>query len=267
MGAHPSKPKPDTTFQVIGAGLPRTGTASFSRALSILLSGPVYHGGTQTTLGPPTDIKSWINLLSHWPPRSPSDKHTVLSILKNRLDGYAAVTDSPCNGLVPELLSLYPDAIVICTIRDPTMWVKSMETVANASTLWFLRAVLFLLPGMRHFPDYINGLRNQWITLYGKGEPATREHWDKHVAYLKRVVPKDQLVFFDVKDGWAPLCKVLGKAEPNVEFPRINDGRAIEELTRRFIVKGLVRWGVVLMTIGVGVAGTLYMGNSYRGYT
>lgn len=73
MGNQPSIPNPGTKFQVIGAGLSRTGTASFSEALRILLDGPVYHGGTQTTLGKPVEIKSWIKLLSHWPPVKQND--------------------------------------------------------------------------------------------------------------------------------------------------------------------------------------------------
>lgn len=39
--------------------------------------------------------------------------------LKPQLDGYAAVTDAPCNGFVPELFTLYSDAMVLCTVRDP----------------------------------------------------------------------------------------------------------------------------------------------------
>jgi hypothetical protein len=175
------------------------------------------------------------------------------------LDGYAAVTDAPCNGLIPELLTLYPNAMVICTTRDPDAWVKSMATVANAATLWFLRFVLFWLPGMRHFPAYIDVLRNQWVVLYGQSEPATIEHWDRHIAYLKRTVPADRLVFFDVKDGWEPLCKVLKKDIPAEAFPRINDGKAIDDLTKKFVVKGLATWGAVLLTAGVGVASVVYM--------
>jgi hypothetical protein len=158
MGNQPSVPKPGTKFQVIGAGLSRTGTASFSEALCILLNGPVYHGGTQATLGPEVEIKSLIKLLSHFPPKSPSDKTIIHDLLKQRLDGYAAVTDTPFNGLVEELLEAYPDALVICTIRDPEAWVKSLEVVQNASTMWFLRFVLFPVPGMRHFVDFIDGL-------------------------------------------------------------------------------------------------------------
>lgn len=57
------------------------------------------------------------------------------------------MTDAPASGLVKELLELHPDAKVICTVRDPDAWVKSMDTVQNASTLWFLGVVLLPLPG------------------------------------------------------------------------------------------------------------------------
>ncbi|OAL02871.1 hypothetical protein IQ06DRAFT_367417 [Phaeosphaeriaceae sp. SRC1lsM3a] len=255
MGQQPSLPKPGTKLQVIGAGLPRTGTSSFTQALSILLDGPAYHGGTQCTLGGEHEIRFWISALNAWPPKTPSDSSLIRSILRSRLDGYVAVTDSPCNGLVPELLELYPNALVICTVRDPDAWVKSMDTVANAATLSFLRIILFWMPTMRWFPDYVNALRRQWVTLYGRPEPATRHHWDEHVKYLERVVPKERLVWFDVREGWEPLCTALGKEVPDMEFPRINDGKAIEEMAKRMVTRGLMRWGVVVGSIGVAVVG------------
>jgi hypothetical protein len=79
------------------------------------------------------------------------------------------------------------------------------------------------------------------------------------MKYLRSIVPEDRLVIFDVKEGWGPLCKVLEKKVPDVEFPRINDGKAIEELTKRFITKGLVRWGIVVSTVGVGVLSFWFM--------
>jgi hypothetical protein len=107
---------------------------------------------------------------------------------------------------------------------------------------------------MRFFPDYIEQLRRQWVELFGMPEPATRVHWDRHVEYLKRVVPEDRLVWYDVKDGWQPLCRVLGKEVPDVEFPRINDSKAIEELAKKMVVRGLMRWGMVIGG-SVGVLG------------
>ncbi|KAF3052278.1 hypothetical protein E8E11_001270 [Didymella keratinophila] len=93
MSAQPSSPKPGATIHVIGGGLPRTATASFSQALSILLDAPDYHGGTQITLGPPSHIKSWIEILTHWPSRTSSNTAIVNKHLKARLDG-SSQTDS-----------------------------------------------------------------------------------------------------------------------------------------------------------------------------
>lgn len=151
MGAEASKPQPGTKLRVLGVGLPRTGTASFSEALRILLQGPVHHGGTQITHGAEAELPSWIKLLSHFPAENEDDRKLILDILKDRYDGYAALTDPTVSGVVEELMSLYPDAVVISTERDCEGWVRSMRTVEGASTMWFLKFVLLPLPGMRHF--------------------------------------------------------------------------------------------------------------------
>ena len=122
-----SLPQPGTEFQVIGAGLPRTGTASLTKALEILLGGPVWHGGTQTTLGPPSQIKAWSKILQNWLSKTDSSRSTALQLIKHELEGYAAITDCPGGQLVPELLNLYPNAKVICTVRDPVKWEKSLD--------------------------------------------------------------------------------------------------------------------------------------------
>ena len=258
MGQQASAPKPGSKLKVIGAGLSRTGTASFSQALEILLDGPVYHGGTQTTLGPEIEIKSWIKVLSHWPARNDSDKRLILDLMAGRLDGFAATTDAPASGLVPELMELYPDAKVICTVRDPKSWEKSMEGISNAATMWFLRFVLFPLPALRYFVDYINVLRDAWIKLYGEREPLTRLTYDRHIAWLKRTVPEDRLIFFNVKDGWEPLCKALGKEVPDgVPFPRINDGDAIDTFAKKHVQRGLLRWAGIIAAIVALIAVTI----------
>ncbi|KAJ0329861.1 hypothetical protein COL5a_003686 [Colletotrichum fioriniae] len=124
MGQEASKPKPGTRLQVIGAGLPRTGTASLAKALEILLSdgdgAPVHHGGTQLTRGPESEIRSWITCLSHTPIRTAADEKVVLDTLTAHFhDGYAAVVDVPGMLFTEELAALHPDALVICTVREP----------------------------------------------------------------------------------------------------------------------------------------------------
>lgn len=247
-------------MQVIGAGLPRTGTASFTEALRILLNGPVYHGGTQMTLGPESDVTSWIKILPLTVDnaKSEEDRRKMLEMMRGRLDGYVACTDTPTCGLVPELLELYPEAKVVVTTRDPASWEHSMSRIASAATLRFLRIVMMPLPTMRYFADYINHVRVQYLSLYGEQEPLSQDVYHKHMAWLKDTVPTDQLVFFDVKDGWEPLCKALGKDVPNVPFPQLNDGEAIDRLAANLFKKGLQRWAVIIGVVSTFTGSVLW---------
>lgn len=256
MGQQYSQPKPGAKPVVICAGLPRTGTASISAALEILLDGPVYHGGTQVFLGEPWEIQTATRLLRQWPPKDDTTAAQNLQLLDRLVGrGYVAIADMPGAGLVPELLQLYPDAKVVVTTRDVEKWEVSMQTVSSASTMWFLRVVLFPLPTMRHLVGYIDALRPQWLTLYGETEPPTRKSYDRHVEWMKEVVPKERLFFVDVKDGWGPLCAALDRPVPKgVEYPHINDGKAIDEFAARQVGKGLMAWLKIFAVGGVTAA-------------
>ena len=48
------------------------------------------------------------------------------------------------------------------------------------------------------------------------------------VSQVKSIVPKDQLLVFDVKEGWEPLCKFLDLPIPDIPFPNINDRRQVQ---------------------------------------
>lgn len=257
MGQQASLPQQGTSIQVIGAGLPRTGTASFSLALEILLGGPVYHGGTQSTLGPPSQIKAWTRIMQLWLQGRPADRPAMLDLISQDLDGYAAITDSPGSQFVPELMQLYPHAKVVCTVRDPDPWKQSMHRVISMIVLSFLRVVLLPLPGMRHWINYVVLIGNMWEKMYGEQTP-TAVTYHRHIAWLKEVVPEDRLVFFDVKDGWGPLCKALDMDVPTDQpFPHVNDADAIAQVAKYHIRRGLTRWAVILAVGAAGVAWAL----------
>ncbi|KAJ3531882.1 hypothetical protein NM208_g8680 [Fusarium decemcellulare] len=127
-----------------------------------------------------------------------------------------------------------------------------MEVVSTSATQWFLRVVLFPVPSMRHFVDYINALRDQWVLVYGEAEPPTSKTYHRHMEWLKENVPEDRLVFLDVKDGWEPLCKALDLPVPkDVPFPRINDSKAIDAFAAEQVNRGLVRWLAILGITGI----------------
>lgn len=257
MGAEASKPQVGVPFQVIGAGLSRTGTSSFNTALSILLRGLAHHGGTQIVLGSTNVMSSWLKMFAHWPSSRPEDKAIVHHIIKQQLDGYVGATDLPIHGIVEDVLEVYPNAKVICTVRDPEPWTKSMNALKGVCQMLFLRFALLPLGGGKwRFPDFIEALIRMWQHQYGHGTGV--EHYRNHIAYLKRVVPQDQLFFFDVKDGWEPLCKILGKEVPDISFPRVNDSKATEELAQKMVVKGLKCWTVIFTALAVGTVGVWY---------
>ncbi|MCJ1320384.1 hypothetical protein MMC15_005722 [Xylographa vitiligo] len=254
MGQTASTPSPNAKFQVIGAGLSRTGTTSFGSALSLLLKGPVYHGGTQVVGSSEAHIKSWIRCISHTPIRTPTDAQIVNSWLREVFTGYVACTDYPGAQFTPELLALHPDAKVICTLRDPDRWAESIEAMSKSVTMWHLSVLLWPVPTMRWFVRYLDVTRaGRWKELYGV-EYADRGVWDKHIEWLKGVVPPEKLFFFDVRDGWEPLCKILGVEVPEgIEFPRENDKEAVESLIKAQVMRGLMTWAAISGGVAVGL--------------
>ena len=44
---------------------------------------------------------------------------------------------------------------------------------------------------------------------------------------VRALVPPKQLLVFEVKEGWAPLCEFLQLPVPDIPFPNINDAGEI----------------------------------------
>ena len=46
---------------------------------------------------------------------------------------------------------------------------------------------------------------------------------------LKRSIKKENLLVFNVKEGWGPLCKFLGVPEPEQPFPNLNSKESFQQ--------------------------------------
>ena len=44
----------------------------------------------------------------------------------------------------------------------------------------------------------------------------------KHILYVKSTVPKEDLLIWEVKDGWKPICDFLKKPIPDGPIPHDN---------------------------------------------
>lgn len=72
---------------------------------------------------------------------------------------------------------------------------------------------------------------NKWILLHRDDwESAIRkidenfDRWLDHtiVYYKKRKLEQENLLHYNVNQGWEPLCSFLNKPVPNVDFPHLN---------------------------------------------
>lgn len=252
------------TFQVIVAGLPRTGTTSMTSALEILLEGRVFDGGASSFSGDAAMQRQMIELARHCPTKTLADRSFVLTRLQQLTHGCVASSDQPGAFFVEELLQIYPDAKVIVTTRDRQSW------WASYSTLWHSINDLYpwswLSPQIRRFCVFSFQFWGRVPQAVGispcKPLPMSNQEglYDAHAAYLRRVVPSKQLFFFNVRDGWEPLCKILEAPVPDEPFPHVfprsmlttGTVELLAQLKRRFV-------------IAVGAASLLMAAAAYAG--
>lgn len=233
-------------MKVIGAGLSRTGTTSFGTALSTLLDGPCYHGGTQVLNSPESHIKRWIEVIEQTPVQDAAARKFVRQNIKELMDGYVACTDLPSYAFVEELMDIYPDAVVICTIRDPDKWWASIAPIIEKGNRALLQWIFAPIPTLRMFSRYhaVLGDGRLGEIYFRPGEPKhpTRLMWERHMEHLKKIVPPEKLFFYDVREGWNPLCKILNVPMPKTPFPRLNDAQTMDKFMKYNVKKGLMAW-------------------------
>ncbi|TVY37735.1 hypothetical protein LSUB1_G004827 [Lachnellula subtilissima] len=254
----PSLPgDPSLTPRVIGAGYSRTGTVSFTIALQKLLNGPVCHTGSVCFNREEAIIKQFCAIGKADPVK---DQALINNTLRSIFAGYVGLTDSPGSMYVGELAEVYPDAVVICTTRDAERWWESVQELEKTVVAFWMLDILFSpMPSLRYFKTFIMSMapRHDYIYDYGPEKQRGPDHLQIHEEYLKRVVPSSRLFFFDVKDGWAPLCKILDCPIPDEPFPHANEKEAMQEAA-------VVRWMQIIVGGGLLVVFGVWIFGRYR---
>ena len=151
------------------------------------------------------------------------------------LSDYTACIDYPTCGYLEELMALSPNAKVLLSIRDtPEAWVKSASSTIMPCAYESAFASGICYHGLKWLPIFGNIVRifnmleasynkcavGYFVPKYPENRVQYYEDWVDHVI---RTVPTDRLLTFNVKEGWEPLCKFLGKPVPSTPFPRMND--------------------------------------------
>ncbi|KAI0126849.1 NAD dependent epimerase/dehydratase [Xylariales sp. AK1849] len=251
MGQLPSKPQKGAKFQVIGAGMCRTGTKTLNEALSILLKGPCHDSGIQSLGGSPHEIKTWLDIMELAPLQSgPEDEQKMDWLIQSIFDGYVATMDCPAASLVPEIMRAYPEAIVIVTTREQKSWWKSMKNMNGMMSTWYLPVIVMWLRKAQGYGVW--GVRFQALSKWRYGSEGIREPTKEiHEDHIRKVVPKEKVHWYNVADGWEPLCKILNVPVPDQPFPHNNSKSEAKKVWERHVIAGASSWLFVLGILAV----------------
>jgi hypothetical protein len=205
-------------MRVIGAGLPRTGTLTQKVAVELLGLGPCYHW---------VDVLADLRRVDQWQ-RALDGEGPWQEIF----DGFNSSVDWPGGYFYRELMQAYPEAKVLLSVRDGEAWERSFR-----ETIWNMghgESLLRLLSSARahvdpQWHDYLALVdRMFWGPqgTFAKGHATAAEliaEMERHNEEVKRAVPAERLLVWQVTDGWGPLCEFLEVDVPAEPLPHVND--------------------------------------------
>jgi hypothetical protein len=250
-------------MKVIGAGFGRTGTASLKAALEILGFGPCYH--MFEVFANPGHADFWE---AAWR-GEPADWDGVLG-------SYEASVDWPACTFYEELMERHPDAKVLLSVRDPERWYESTRQtiykISKISTGSPFSRLGFALLSRLVFGRFKTGqgpMGDEIIfrgTFDGRFEDKHHaiEVFDRHNEEVRRRVPKERLLVYEVKEGWGPLCEFLGVEEPDKPFPHLN---AAAEMRRMILVLRILSVAIpaaLALVVGIPALALLKRGSLRR---
>ncbi|GJJ12976.1 hypothetical protein Clacol_007223 [Clathrus columnatus] len=204
------------SIEVIGLGLGRTGTMSLWAALNILGFGPAYH-----PMQSPTEAEDW----SAWA-EIIEGRDTSPEAFDEILRGYKSAVDSQVAVMFKEVYAAYPNAKFVLTVRDPSKWENSLKaTVLKARELTDKNQVKPKMEGKARWAK-------TYFDVYHKGRLAThaKEELEEHTENVKSTIPADQLLVYDVKEGWDRLAEFLGVPKPDIPFPHLNETQSYHQV-------------------------------------
>jgi hypothetical protein len=243
-------------IKIICAGLGRTGTLSLTEALQILGYKPYHYIDFN-------HASAWEKLAE-----GSCSADDVIDLIVQ--DGYDAVLENPTCDIYRDFIKRFPDAKIILTVRDtPEIFETSWKNLFNTMTIteepfrWSFPSPFGWVPVFRQ----LKKIRSFMGTTHLQLEPGALTHgWkEKEAGWIARQyqrhnhdiiehVPKDNLLIFNVKEGWKPLTDFLGcKVPVEQDFPRseINTSKSLKRMRNMFLVV-VYGWipGAILSTAG-----------------
>ncbi len=211
-------------LKIVGAGFGRTGTLSLKSALERLGFGPCYH--MFEVVERPAHIEMWHRLAF-----GGSMDWDLL------FKDFQSAVDWPAARYWRELADYYPDAKVLLSVRDPEAWYKSVT-----DTIY--RGLTMRIPDKAPEPRKLQTAMARKIVLEDTFDGRFEDKayaiavFNRHNQTVRNSIDPARLLVFDAKEGWAPLCRFLGVAQPDEPFPRLNDTATIQEMMKQMRKSG-----------------------------
>jgi hypothetical protein len=205
-------------LKVVGAGFGRTGTLSLKTALEKLDCGPCYH--MMEVFPRPEHVAMWHRLAfgqtMDW---------------DELFRGFRATVDWPSTRWWREIAAHYPDAKVLLSVRDPEAWYKSMSDTIyqpmKSSAPDGAPELLRLQTEMVRKAILSETFDNRF-----EDKAHAIEVFNRHNQEVRDAIDPARLLVFDVREGWAPLCRFLEVPIPDEPFPRLNDSATTQAMIR-----------------------------------
>jgi hypothetical protein len=216
-------------LRVVGAGLPRTGTASLKAGLERLLGGSCYHM-VELLMEHVEHAGTWRDAIDGQPPDWP-----------RFLAGYTAAVDWPASWTWRELADAFPDAVVLLSQRDSAeTWYRSVEgTVLQSMHRIAKYADPDQVPPSERrpaqwadaSPEQLVAL-GQLFTRLGRVLSGDRDmimaYYQRHLAEVRATIPPGRLLEWQPTAGWEPLCAALDVPIPDEPFPHENSSEVFK---------------------------------------
>lgn len=150
----------------------------------------------------------------------------------------------PTAALMPELIAAYPEAKAIIAMRDPDAWWTSLEKSVGKQHKElreypsFIRNILMRLDPffLKRFAPLLEATKFGPFGQFGFQDP---EHCKRvYIAMheeVRNMVVKENMLEYQLEQGWGPLCNFLGRDVPEIPFPHINDSVEFDE--RMWLIK------------------------------
>ncbi|KAM0078764.1 hypothetical protein ACKRZS_009497 [Fusarium odoratissimum] len=230
------------------AGLPRTSTTSLKKGLEILGVTPCFHLGDPPA--PISRVKESARVLAI------QDRNERLKALKKLYDGFEAVFEPPASALVDDMLTIYPNAKVILSVRkNPQVWLASYYGLGiDLRSKWY-RILGYWIPGVIHSSDLIVAWSKYYSEKFGLEQVPSEELYHKHNQWVHDIVPAGQLLEYQPSMGWELLARFLDRPVPQGEpFPRVNEAAFLRNVKRAAMGLGSLVW--LCLFVGLYYAGS-----------